>query len=452
MNSDIIKNKDLLTATTSRAQALEIVEAGIRRVLPKNIMASSVAFDIRTDVLTIQGRSFEVAGRRTFVVGGGKASGEMARLLEDIIGPKRITAGIVTTKYGDASSGAQRIEIVPAGHPVPDEKGVEAVRRMLDLKEAFSMGQNDLVLCLLSGGGSALMPCPVDAITLEEKQRVTGLLLSSGADISEVNCVRKHLSKTKGGQLGRWFAPATVVSIILSDVIGNDLSVIASGPTYLDPSTFSQALSVLDRYGIADSVPRSVLQYLESGRAGAVAETPKNLANCHNFIIGDIKLALEAMSSKATELGLHPFVITGEQSGETSEAAHVRAREIKDGKYPGFDIVMLGGETTPRLPVDHGKGGRNQHYAAVSLLEMKGYSSPWTVASVGTDGSDFLPEVAGAIVDESTLPRLSARGIDVSAWVDRYDSYGLFVQTADSLISTGNTGTNVGDVVVYVLK
>lgn len=448
---DIIKNKRELSGSRARAAALEIVEAGIRRVLPENVVAAALKYDSKKDVLVVQGSRFELRGRRIFVVGGGKASGEMARLVERIVGAERLTSGIVTVKHGNFTGGTQKIEIIAAGHPVPDESGVEAVNRMLGLEPAFGLGPDDLVLCLLSGGGSALLPCPADGVTLEDKQRVTGLLLSSGADISEVNVVRKHLSKTKGGRLGGFFAPTTVISLILSDVIGNDLSVIASGPTYPDSSTFSDAVEVLVRYKLADLAPQSVVRHLEAGAAGLVPETPKELTNCRNFVIGDLSVALEAMKSKAIDMGLRPIILTTEQKGEPGEAAGARAREILDGKFNGFDVLLLGGETTPHLPPVHGTGGRNQHYAAASLLAMRDYGQPWTMASVGTDGTDFLPDVAGAIVDQSTLIHFHDLGVDVSDFVARYDSYGLFRQTPDCLVFTGNTGTNVGDVVVYLL-
>ncbi len=430
---------------------MSIVEAGIRRVLPDAFMTSSIRYESSRDSLIIGGQAADLLRGRVFVVGGGKAAAAMSRSLEDIIGHGRVAAGLVAAKYGEAASRPRMIEVVSAGHPVPDAQGVAAVRRMLDLKSRFSIGEQDTVICLLSGGASALMPCPVDDITLGEKQLVTGLLLASGADISEINCVRKHLSKTKGGQLGRFFNPATVISLILSDVVGNDLSVIASGPTYPDASTFSDALMVLRKYGIRESCPVSVLRYLERGKSGAGPETPKGLDNCRNFIVGDIRLALVGMKEEALAQGLRPVVVTDGQVGETGHAARLRAEQIVNRVFQGFDAILLGGETTPRLPDGHGRGGRNQHYAAVSLLALRGYAGPWALASVGTDGSDFLPDVAGAVVDQSTEPGLTARQVDVQTQVERYDSNGLLGQAGDSLVKTGNTGTNVGDVMVYIL-
>jgi len=452
MSASIIKNRSQLSATRSRSAALDIIETGIRSALPENAIETSVSYDSSSQTISIKESRFGLSGRRIFVIGGGKASSRMSQSLERIIGPQRITAGIVTTKYGDPDPATEKIEVVGAGHPVPDRNGSAAVRRMLNLKPAYSIGQDDIVMCLLSGGGSALLPCPVDEISLDEKQLVTEILLSSGADISEVNCIRKHLSKTKGGRLGSFFAPATVVSLILSDVIGNDLSVIASAPTYPDASTFADAIRVLEKYDIQASVPARVRSYLEQGQLGKVPETAKSLVNCWNFVIGDLSLALSAMKRKALELGLSPVVVTNRQTGETGKAVRSMAKKILSGKYSGSNALLVGGETTPVVPADHGKGGRNQHYAAVSLVEMKDYRWPWTMASIGTDGSDFLPDVAGAIVDESTLPRLAAKGANPQEYIQRYDSYGLLVQTGDCLVQTGNTGTNVGDVTVYILS
>jgi glycerate-2-kinase len=208
-------------------------------------------------------------------------------------------------------------------------------------------------------------------------------------------------------------------------------------------------MEVLRTYDLVARMPRAVVEYLETGAEGAHEDTPKTLGNCHNFIIGDNMLALEAMKKRAEDLGLRPYIVTAEQKGEPAEVAKTRACEILTGRYAGFDVLLSGGETTPTLPPNHGKGGRNQHYAAVSMLALKDYPRRWVVASVGTDGSDFLPDVAGAIVDETTLQRLA--GADAQAYVDRYDAYGLLSRTGDSLIRTGNTGTNVGDVIVHVL-
>ena len=447
----IINNRSELATSKMRINALDIIEAGIARVMPQRVMRTSLQYDHNNGTLTVSGSSFDLSKGRLFVIGGGKAGGLMAQALEEIVRPDTITAGVVTTKKGTANYRTEKIDIVPAGHPIPDKAGIDAVLRMLDLKSKYSIDSDDIIICLISGGGSALMPCPADGINLAFKQKVTGLLIASGADIAEINSVRKHLSKTKGGRLGHYFAPARVISLILSDVIGNDLSVIASGPTYPDRSTFCDALEVLEKYRLTSKCPSVVVEFLKRGAAGLVEETPKSLDNCLNFIVGDLSLALEAMKAKAEGLDLRPFVVTAEQKGETTSAARQRSAEILGKKYAGYNAIILGGETTPILPPKAGKGGRNQHYVAASILEMSKYPGRWVIASVGTDGSDFLPGVAGAIVDDATLTRLANRKVNVQSYLERFDSYNLLDQAGNSLVKAGNTGTNVGDVVVYIL-
>ena len=446
----IIKNRDTLSTTRLRKQALDIISAGINRVLPPNVMKSALRYDTAGRMLTINCDTYSLSRGRLFVIGGGKASGLMAETLESIIPPENISTGVVNSKSQNYKRG--KIKIVPAGHPIPDQRGVSGVKEMLALRERYSINENDLVLCLISGGGSALMPCPADGVELKDKQQITRLLLCSGAEIAEINAVRKHLSKIKGGRLGRFYQPATVVSLLISDVIGNDLAVIASGPTFPDPSTFSDALSVLEKYNLLDRAPKRVTDYLRKGCQGNAEETPKTLNNCHNYIIGDTRLALEAMAKKAEEAGFRPLVVTAAQKGETTETARFRASEILGTKYTGYDAIIIGGETCPKLPANAGKGGRNQHYAAQTMLAMSQYPGKWVMASVGTDGSDFLPDVAGAMVDNNSFDSARARGIDIKAYLSRYDSNTLLEKVGDSLIITGDTGTNVGDVIIYLLK
>jgi len=445
----IIKNHRKLATTELRNQVLQIIEAGIKRVLPLDIMRSAVSYDAARCTLKIKSDVFPIAAGRIFVIGGGKASGLMAQALESIIGTENITDGVVTGKGGNVKT--QKIKTVIAGHPIPDRRGVNGVKDMLALKDRYSIGKSDLVICLISGGGSSLLPYPVDGVTLRDKQQITELLIGSGAEIDEINVVRKHLSKVKGGRLGAFYAPVTVISLILSDVIGNDLATIASGLTSPDPSTFADAYDVLKRYHLLSKAPRSVIDFIERGRQGEIQETPKTLKNCHNYIIGDNGLALEAMSAKAKSLGLAPHIITSQQIGDTAEVAQLRAEEVLKHRYPGYNILLIGGETTIKLPPNAGRGGRNQHYAAVSMLAMAGYPGQWIVASVGTDGSDFLPDVAGAIVDQGSLDTARAKGIDVKAYIERCDSNTLLESIGNSLIITGDTGTNVGDIMVYLV-
>jgi glycerate 2-kinase len=445
----IIRNKKSLSLTSLRRRTLTLVETGISRVLPGAVMREAVCFDGEGEKLTVNGQAFGTASGRIFVIGGGKASGQMAQALEEIIGADRITAGVVNTTGSDC--GTNTIETIEASHPTPDQRGVRGVEKMLALKEQYEINENDLVICLISGGGSALMPCPAAGIDLGDKQEMTELLIKRGPSIREINAVRKHLSRIKGGRLGAFFAPARVVSLILSDVVGNDMSAIASGPTVADSTTFRDAWDVLERYRLAAEAPPRIRELLRKGCAGNIEDTPIRLDNCRNFIIGDIRTALEAMAVRARDMGLKPIILTAEQTGAPATAAKRWAGEIKTGTYRDYDVLLLGGETTPLLPANHGKGGRNMHYAAVSMQELYDYAGEWTMASVGTDGSDFLPGIAGAIVDQHSCRSTAEKNIDVQAYVERFDSHSFFETIGDSLVVTGNTGTNVGDIVVYVL-
>jgi glycerate-2-kinase len=446
----IIKNKDELSITELRRHALDIVEAGIKRVLPSTMMAHAVKYYPSKKILTVRNKEYDISKGRIFVIGGGKASGLMAETLEKILGPKNITSGFVNCT--SRAYKTSKIEIIEASHPTPDQRGVDGVEQMLALKDQYSINKNDLVICLISGGGSALMPCPVDEISLEDKKKITKHLIESGPTIHEINAVRKHLSKIKGGQLGKFYSPTRVVSLILSDVIGNDLDTIASGPTAPDSSTFLDAFNILKKFNLLSEAPQNVKMYLEKGCRGEIDETPKELDNCDNYIIGDNRLALEAMASKAEERGFKPHIVTAEQIGDPNEMAALRAKEILNSKYKGYDVILIGGETTPKLPKEPGKGGRNQHYAAVSMVELQKYPGEWVMASVGTDGSDFLQDAAGAIVDKISLNIAKSKKIKIRPFLDRYDSNTLLNKIGNSLIITGSTGTNVCDIAVYILK
>jgi glycerate 2-kinase len=451
LNPKIIKNRDQLETTDLRRKALDIVEAGIERVLPSAIMHTALAFDREAATITVNKDQYKLRGR-LFVIGAGKASGLMAQTLEKIVGAGAITAGLIIEKASPGDFATTTIRIVQAGHPLPDQRGVNATQDLLALKQQYTIGADDLVLCLISGGGSALMACPLEGISLEDKRAATSLLISCGADIDEINAVRKHLSGTKGGHLAKHFAPAQVISLILSDVIGNNLSVIASGPTYPDLSTFAEAYGVLQKYQLGDKVPGSVIAVLQKGCRGDIAETPKTVDNAHNYIIGDVRLALEAMVEKARRMGFKPLIVSAHQRGDTAGAAAQIAQKILGGEYSGYDALLIGGETTPALPAGHGQGGRNQHYAACTIAEFKGYRGEWVLASAGTDGSDFMPDFAGAIVDDQSLEFFKGREPDLRKGIELFDSHRLLSLTGNSLIMTGNTHTNVGDISLYLFR
>jgi hydroxypyruvate reductase len=415
-----------------RRQALAIFKAALRAANP----AAAVAERLRRMDL---GRY-----RLIYVVGAGKAGASMARAAERVLGP-RIARGLVNVKYGHVAK-LRRIELNECGHPVPDQRGVEGARRIADI--ASRAGVDDLVLCLISGGASALLPLPADPITLDEKQEVTKLLLACGASIHEINAVRKHISQIKGGQLARLASPARVISLLLSDVIGDDLDVIGSGPTAPDASTFASARAILEKYGIFGRVPASVRERIARGGRGEIPETPKPgdplFARVRNVVIGSNRLAVDAAAARARELGFRTMVLSTFVEGETREIARMHAAIAKEIVHAGRPLkppacIITGGETTVALRGD-GLGGRNQEFVLSAAIDIAGLPNV-VVMSAGTDGSDGPTDAAGAIADGRTL----SRDPRAPEFLARNDSYRYFEGLGD-LIVTGPTNTNVMDV------
>ena len=386
---------------------------------------------------------------RIFVLGAGKAGASMAHAAERVLG-KRITAGLLNVKDGHVAK-LERIELQEARHPLPDERGVAGSKRIAALAE--SAGADDLVLCLMSGGGSALLPLPADGITLAEKQEVTRLLLACGADIYEINTLRKHLSRIKGGQLARMAAPATVEALLLSDVIGDDLSVIGSGPTAPDASTFADAEAIMDRFGLRPRLPDAVRLRLERGARGEIAETPKPgdplFARVRNTIVGGNRLALDRAAACAVSLGFHTLVLASTIQGETRDVARMHASIAREVVEYGSPIaspaaIISGGETTVTLRGE-GLGGRNQEFVLAAAIDIAGLAGV-VVLSAGTDGTDGPTDAAGAVADGQTLARNSA----AAPYLACNDSYNYFAPLGD-LVMTGPTNTNVADVHIMLI-
>jgi hydroxypyruvate reductase len=377
--------------------------------------------------------------RRIYVVGSGKAGAAMARAAERVLGA-RITGGLINVKDGHTAK-LRRIELNECGHPVPDERGVAGARRIAGIASGADKG--DLVLCLISGGASALMPLPAAGLTLEEKQATTRLLLSCGATIHEINAVRKHISAIKGGQLARLAEPARVEALLLSDVIGDNLDVIGSGPTAPDASTFAVALAILDKFAIRGRVPGSVRERLERGAAGEIPETPKRTL-AKNTVIGSNRLAVDAAAARARELGYRTLILSSEIEGETREIARMHAAIAREIARRGRPLkppacVITGGETTVTLK-GGGLGGRNQEFVLAAAIEIAGIPDT-VIFSAGTDGTDGPTDAAGAIADGATL----GRSPEAARYLEANDSYHYFAPLGD-LVITGPTHTNVMDV------
>ena len=391
---------------------------------------------------------------RIFVLGAGKASASMAGAVETILGA-RITGGLIVTKY-DHGLALKRVQLVESAHPVPDEAGVKGARRLGEI--ADQAGAQDLVIMLMSGGASALTPYPVPPITLAEKQETTKLLLACGANIHEINTVRKHLSGIKGGQLARRAAPATLITLMLSDVIGDPMDVIGSGPTVSDPSTFAAAVAILGNYELTRRVPTSVLARLQQGGAGQVEETPKPgdraFRRAQNLIVGSNRLAVDAAAAKARQLGYRPLVLSTFVEGETREIARMHAaiaNEVLASSRPVRPPACLisGGETTVTIR-GKGLGGRNQEFVLAAAIDLAGVKGV-TVLSAGTDGTDGPTDAAGAIGDGATAERANARQLSPNAILAENDSYHFFDALGD-LIRTGPTRTNVNDVRLLLVR
>ncbi|SEA74217.1 glycerate 2-kinase [Desulfuromusa kysingii] len=436
----------------NRQDAIKIFHAGLQAVAPG--IAIKNFCRLEDEIFTVADHRYDLSRfRNLFVIGAGKAAASMAKAVEEILG-ERISAGLITVKYAHLEE-LKRVKISQAGHPIPDQNGLAGARAIYQL--ATSADEQTLVVCLISGGGSALLPLPVDGISLEDKQKTTQSLLSCGATIHEINTVRKHLSLLKGGGLARAVYPATLISLILSDVVGDDLDSIASGPCVPDPRTFADCKSIFERYAIINVIPRNVLRHIDAGIAGTVAETPKAgqkfFKRTQNVIVASNFDALLKAKEKAEDLGYHTVLLSSMLEGEARElaATHVAiAREVATHGQPlqRPACLLSGGETTVKI-LGTGKGGRNQEFALAAAIKMAGMENS-TIFSAGTDGSDGPTDAAGAIVDGTTWQRALVAGLDPHLYLEDNDSYHFFASLND-LYKTGPTNTNVMDLRIVLM-
>jgi glycerate 2-kinase len=435
-----------------RQDAESIFHAGLSAV--DSAIAVTKSLHLKDKGLMVNGHVYDLAAyKNVYVVGAGKASAAMAGAVEDLLGD-RIKGGFVNVKYGHVKP-LRVIRLNEAGHPIPDEAGLRGTREIVHIIE--HSGAKDLILCLISGGGSALLPYPAQGISLGEKRRLTQVLLECGATIQEVNALRKHVSRVKGGRLARLAYPATLITLILSDVVGDDLESIASGPTVPDGSTYEDCLQILEKYSIQDKVPEAVLTHLQRGSKGVIEETPKVgdpvFSSTQNVVVANNSLALSAAQHKANELGYNSMILSSSIQGETREVALVHAaiaREISEAAQPVRKpaCVISGGETTVTLK-GQGLGGRNQEFVLAAAIDIDGLANV-VVLSAGTDGTDGPTDAAGAIADGATVTRAKSLALDPIEFLRRNDSYHFFHPLGDLLI-TGPTFTNVMDLRVLIV-
>ena len=439
-----------------RLDLAQIRAAALRAVDPKAAVHQFVESDsneIRFGSTTWRLSEIE----HVFLVGIGKASIKMAQAAVEILG-SRLSAGVIVTKYGNRSEVELPgcLSVIEAGHPVPDQQGYIGARAIAGLLEGTT--PRDRVLVLLSGGASALAPFPVPPITLEDLQEVTTLLLRSGAAIYDLNTVRKHLDYLKGGRLAKIAYPAPLVSLILSDVVGDPLDVIASGPTVPDPTTYSDASNTFERFGLIDQVPRAVLDHLRLGLNGELLDTPKPgdglFEQVTNIVIGSNQLAATAAVSEASRLGYHSLLLSTYLEGEAREVGKVVASLGKSICLAGCPMsppacIVLGGETTVTV-TGRGKGGRNQELALSASIGLDGLDNV-AVMALATDGTDGPTDAAGAIVGGGTARKMRSRGIDFQEAFRDNDSYRV-LREIDELMVIGPTGTNVNDLTVVLVR
>ena len=442
-----------------RKKLYSIFHAGVEAVNPYRLVLEAVRLDDRS--LKIENISYDLNHfKKIIVIGGGKATAPMAQAIESILG-RFITDGRIIVKYGHAAK-LKRIKVMEASHPVPDEAGVKGTEEIIRmLKQA---DEDTLVICLISGGASALLVSPADSITLGDKKIVTELLLNAGASIDELNTVRKHLSQVKGGRLARIASPATVVSLILSDVIGDRLDVIASGPTVPDPTTFQNAMAAIEKYSLKDRLPAKVLKLLMQGVKRKIKDTPKGAESFFKktkaVVIGSLKHAIASAREKAISLGFSAEVVTDELRGEARDAARylaARAVEVQNSLSKGAKPCCLisGGETTVTVK-GNGLGGRNQELSLAFAMEIEGIKGI-AMLSADTDGIDGPTDAAGAIVDGNTTALAREFDIIPEIYLENNNSYNFF-KRLDSVskrsyhLITGPTGTNVMDMQIICVE
>lgn len=436
----------------TRKHALEIFKAGVDAVDPIKLINGAV--DLKGHSLTVKSSTFDLSSyKNIYIIGIGKAAAAMALPLEKVLG-NFLTEGIIIVKYGHTLP-LKKVRIIEAGHPVPDEAGYQGAQECVKILQRS--GNKDLIFFLISGGGSALFPYPVKGLTLADKQKTTSLLLEAGADIQEINTLRKHLSRVKGGRAAQLAYPGTLISLILSDVVGDKLDSIASGPTFPDTSTFAACLDIINKYHIKDSLPPAAWEIFNKGIQGEIEEIPKPgnplFEKTHNMIIGNNLLALTAAQEKAEKLGYNTLLLSTSIQGETRDVAKVHAAIAKEIIVSGNPIkpracVLSGGETTVTIQ-GQGQGGRNQEFVLAAAMEIAGMKNI-TLLSCGTDGTDGPTDAAGAIADGTTFNRAKNMEMDPAHYLKTNDSYHFFKRLND-LIITGPTYTNVMDLRIILV-
>ena len=440
--------------TKMRSDALEIFNASIKAVDPVTGVKQYLSKDKNT--ISISKNKYRLDDfNNIYLIGFGKAAASMAKGVEQVIG-NCLTSGIVIVKYGHLDSLSSKIKIIEAAHPVPDKSGIEGAKEIVEFVSTKT--EKDLIVCVISGGGSALFPLPAENISLKEKQKTTELLLSCGADIKEINTVRKHISQVKGGQLARLAQPATLATLVLSDVIGDPLDSIASGPTVPDSSTYQDCMAIFQKYELSNQIPDSVINHINAGLENNIVDTPQKndpaFSKTYNIIVGNNLEAVVAAKKCAEELGYNVLILSTLIEGETKDVAYVHAAIAKEIVKSGNPIqkpacIISGGETTVTIK-GKGLGGRNQEFVLAAATEIHNFGNI-VILSAGTDGTDGPTDAAGAIADQFTILRATELKVNAKKYLKNNDSYNFFKKLND-LIITGPTNTNVMDIRIMLIR
>ncbi len=437
-----------------RKHANEIFEHVLDALNPEQLVKKKIS--IHDSTFLVEKREYNLNNyENIYVVGGGKACAPMASAIEELLGD-RIDSGVIVVKYNHGLP-LRKIETIEASHPIPDENGIKGTSKILSLLS--KTGNKDMVICLISGGGSALLVQPHKEITLPAIQTTSAKLLICGARIDEINTVRKHLSSVKGGQLAMASYPSTLITLILSDVVGDPTDIIASGPTVPDESTFEDACEIIQKYSLEDKIPNSIYRFLNNGKIGKIEETPKTgneiFKNTQTVIVGSNRIALKSAEKKAIDLGYNTIILSSLVEGESREAAKFFAAIAREVSRTGTPVlkpacIIAGGETTVTIK-GKGKGGRNQEFALSAALKISGCDGI-VVLSAGTDGTDGPTDATGAIVDSNTCNNAKVKfRLKPEEYLSRNDSYNFFNKTGEHII-TGPTLTNVMDIMISLVK
>jgi len=441
------KNFSQIARTSLRQLALEILAEGIKSVTPQNVIPE--VLQLRHNQLYALNQPYDLSARKILVIGAGKASGMMARVVEDILGPENITKGLVIDEKTSIKN--KKVTVLRGGHPIPTKESVYATTRMIEMIDGLSA--EDLVICLMSGGGSSMLALPVHGISLKDLQIVSKILLLSGAPVHEVNIVRKHLTQITGGQLAQRLQPASVITIIISDTLDTEYDATASGPTFPDKSTYTMALDTLNKYNLLPITPKRIITHLRKGEQGLIPETPKEgspaFTSVQNIVAAENNYALKAMQSYADNLGFNTHIVSRRLTENVNLVTEAIAGEIRRVPNRTNCCLLAGGEPTITV-TGSGMGGRCQALAALMIEQIR-FQRDCVFVAAATDGSDFLPGVCGAIVDNETYEAAKAAGLRINDFISQNNTYFLH-KKLDNLILADYTDTNVCDLMIFLSK